>query len=258
MIHPTAQVHPQAELDSSVEVGPWCTIGPRVKIGKGTRLVSHVVADGWTEIGEENVIFPFAVLGAIPQDLKYKGEPTRLIIGNHNSIRESVTLNLGTAQGGGVTQVGNHSLLMAYTHLGHDCIVGNHCIIANYGGLAGHVILEDYATIGGMTGISQYVRVGTHSYVGGQSGLERDVPPFTIALGARPTVIKGTNIVGLRRRGFASEVIQKINEAIKLWVRHDVQKEQCLLEIESQYGEVAEIQSFISFIRKSEAGVVRS
>jgi len=148
-------------------------------------------------------------------------------------------------------------LLMAYTHLGHDCIVGNHCIIANYGGLAGHVILEDYVTIGGMTGISQYVRVGAHAYIAGQSGLERDVPPYAVALGARPSTIKGTNIVGLKRRGYQAETIQRINETIKLWGRPDIQKEQCLLEIESQYGEYPEIQSFVSFIRKSEIGVVR-
>lgn len=257
MIHPTAQIHPEAKLDSGVEVGPWCTIGPHVKIGRGTKLVSHVVVDGWTEIGQENTVFPFAVLGAIPQDLKYRGEPTQLIIGDRNTIRESVTLNLGTVGGGGKTQIGNNNLLMAYTHLGHDCIVGDHCIIANYGGLAGHVTLCDYVTIGGMTGISQFVRIGSYAYVGGQSGLEKDVPPFSIAIGSRPCSLKGANIVGLRRRGFSADTIQKINEAIKLWVRTDVQKEQCLLEIESQYGEYPEIQSFISFIRKSEAGVVR-
>lgn len=257
MIHPTAIVDSRAELDPSVEVGPWCVIGPHVKIKKGTQLKSHVVVEGWTEIGEENVIFPFAVLGAVPQDLKYKGEPTRLIIGDRNRIRESVTMNLGTVQGGGMTKIGNDCLLMGYTHLGHDCILGDHVIVANYGGLAGHVEIGDYAILGGMVGVSQFVRVGAHAYIGGQSGLERDVPPFTIALGARPCALKGANIVGLRRRGVPAEIIQKINEAIKLWNRPDVPKEQCLLEIESQYGEFAEIQQFVGFIRKSEAGVVR-
>jgi len=257
MIHPTAIIHPEAKLDSSVEIGPWCTVGANVKIGRGTKLISHVSVDGHTTIGENNTVFPFAVLGAIPQDLKYKGEPTELIIGNHNTIREGVTLNLGTASGGGKTQLGHHNLLMAYVHLGHDCIVADHCILANYVGLAGHVILEDYVTLGGMVGVSQFVRVGAHCYIGGQSGIERDVPPFAIALGSRPCIIKGCNIVGLRRRGYPSEVIQKINESIKLWNRSDVQKEQCLLEIESQYGEITEIQQFISFIRSSETGVVR-
>lgn len=256
-IHPTAIVHPEAQLAEGVQVGPWCTVGPNVRIGKNTRLISHVVVDGWTTIGEDNVVFPFAVLGAVPQDLKYKGERTELLIGNRNTIRESVTLNLGTAQGGGKTQIGDQNLLMAYTHLGHDCIVGSNCILANSAGLAGHVTLEDYVTIGGMTGVSQFVRVGSHAYIGGQSGLEKDVPPFSIAVGSRPCNLKGANIVGLRRRGFTADTITKINEAIKLWVRPDVQKEQCLLEIESQYGEYPDIQRLVKFIRESETGVVR-
>jgi UDP-N-acetylglucosamine acyltransferase len=257
MIHPTSIIHPGAEIHPSVEVGPWCTIGPHVKIGEGTKLMSHVVIEGWTEIGKDNQIYPFSVLGAIPQDLKYKGEPTQLIIGDHNTIRESVTMNLGTVQGGGITSVGNHNLIMAYTHFGHDCRIGNHCILANYAGLAGHVIFDDYVTIAGMTGISPFVRVGAYAYIAGQSGVEKDIPPYSIAIGQRPCVLKGSNIVGLRRRGFPADIIQKINEAIKLWTRHDVQKEQCLLEIESQYGEYPEIQKFISFIRKSETGVAR-
>ncbi|MEK6577820.1 MAG: acyl-ACP--UDP-N-acetylglucosamine O-acyltransferase [Bdellovibrionota bacterium] len=256
-IHSTALVHPEAKITEGVEIGPWCIVGPHAVIRKNTKLMSHVVVEGWTEIGEDNVIFPFSVVGGVPQDLKYKGEPTRVIIGNGNTIRESVTINMGTVQGGGKTQIGDHNLLMAYTHLGHDCIVGSHCIIANYGGLAGHVILEDYVTLAGMVGVSQFVRVGAHSYIGGQSGLERDVPPYCIAIGTRPTVVKGTNIVGLRRRGYTAEKIQKINEVIKLWNRHDVQKEQCLIEIESQYGEFPEIQHFVSFIRQSETGVAR-
>jgi UDP-N-acetylglucosamine acyltransferase len=257
MIHPTAQVHPDAQIDPTVEIGPWCTVGPHVKLGSRTRLISHVVMAGWTKVGEDNVFYPFSVIGAIPQDLKYKGEPTQLVIGNKNTIRECATLNLGTVQGGGVTKIGNDTLIMAYTHLGHDCIVGDGCIIANYGGLAGHVTLEDYVTIGGMCGISQYVRVGTHSYVAGQSGLERDVPPFSIVMGSRPTILKGANIVGLKRRGFAIETIQKINEGIKMWAQSHVQKEQCLLEIESHFEETPEIKEFVSFIRKSEIGVVR-
>lgn len=257
MIHPTAIVAKEAELDPSVEVGPWCTIGPKVKIGKGTKLISHVVIEGRTTLGEGNVIFPFAVLGAAPQDLKYKGEDTELILGNNNRIRESVTLNLGTVQGGGKTVVGNDCLLMAYTHLGHDCMLGNHVIIANCGALAGHVTVEDYAILGGMTAVTQFARLGAHCYIGGQSGLERDVPPFTITQGNRPATVRGTNIVGLRRRGVEADVISKINEAVKLWTRPEVQKEQCLLEIESQYGHLKEIQQFVAFIRSSDIGVAR-
>jgi UDP-N-acetylglucosamine acyltransferase len=255
-IHPTAQVHPEARLDPSVEVGPFCTVGPHVRIGARTRLISHVVVEGWTEIGEDNVFFPFGVIGAIPQDLKYKGEKTQLLIGNRNTIREGVTLNLGTVQGGGVSQIGDGNLLMAYVHLGHDSRVGNHCIFANSVALAGHVTVEDYVNVAGMVGVQQFVRLGAHCYVGGQSGLEKDCPPFTIAVGSRPCAVKGTNIVGLRRRGYSAEAIQKINESIKLWVRPDVQKEQCLLEIESQYGDAPEIKQFLSFIRESR-GVLR-
>jgi UDP-N-acetylglucosamine acyltransferase len=257
MIHPSAIVHPEAQLDPSVEVGPMCIIGPKVKIGRGTKLMGHVVIEGRTTIGENNTIHAFAVLGGVPQDLKYKGEDTELIIGNNNTIRESVTMNLGTVQGGGKTVLGDHNLIMAYSHLGHDCIVGSHCILANSAGLAGHVILEDYVTLAGLCGVSQFVRVGAHCYIAGYTGLERDVPPYCLAMGLRPTAIKGANIVGLRRRGMPAETIQKINEAIKLWMRPDIQKDQCLLEIEAQYGEYPEIQRFVAFIRASEAGVCR-
>jgi UDP-N-acetylglucosamine acyltransferase len=257
MIHPTALIHPDARIDPGVKIGPYVTVGAHVRIARNTELMSHVVVDGRTELGEGNVIFPFAVLGAVPQDLKYKGEATRLVIGDNNRIRECATLNLGTVQGGGVTKVGNDCLIMAYAHLGHDCIVGNHVIIVNCVGLAGHVTVEDYATIGGMSGVGQFTRIGAHSYIGGQSGIEKDVPPFAVAVGSRPIALRGANIVGLRRRGFSAETISKINDSIKLWTRPNVEKEQALLEIESQYGEFPEIQQFVSFIRKSETGVVR-
>ncbi len=256
-IHPTATVDTKAELASGVVVGPYCTVGPNVKIGKGTKLVSHVVVDGWTTIGEENEIFPFATLGLVPQDLKYKGERTELTIGNRNSIREYVSAHLGTAQGGGFTRIGDGNLLMGYVHLGHDVIVGNSAILANYVGVAGHVVIDDHAIIGGQSGVNQFVRVGAHTYIGGHSAIERDVPPYCIGVGSRPMQIKGANIVGLRRRGFSADTISRINEAIKLWTRADVEKERCLLEIESQYGEFPEVMAFVNFIRKSESGVTR-
>ena len=257
MIHPTAIIDDHAEIDPTVQIGPYCTIGPKVKIGKNTSLQSHVVIDGKTTVGENNKISSFVVLGGSPQDLKYKGEETELFIGNSNSIREAVTINTGTVGGGGITRLGNYNLLMAYVHLGHDCIVGNHCILANSVGLAGHVTLDDYSNLGGMVGVSQYVRVGSNAYVTGQSGLEKSVPPFCIVSGSRDISIRGANIVGLRRKGFSAETIQKINEALKLWVRPEVQKEQCLIEIESQYGELEEIKQFIEFVRSSKQGVVK-
>ena len=256
-IHSTAIVDQAAQLDADVEVGPYCIIGPNVKIGRGTRLMSHVVVDGWTTIGAENIFFPFSVIGAVPQDLKYKGEKTELIIGDHNTIRESVTLNLGTVQGGGKTVIGSHNLLMAYVHFGHDCIVGSHCIFANSSGMAGHVVIEDYANIGGMVGVSQFLKVGMHSYVGGMSAVVRDVPPFSIVVGSRPCEIKGANIIGLRRKGYKAETITAINESLKLLKRNDVTKEQCLLEIETQYGEIPEVMQLVDFMRKSESGCLK-
>jgi len=257
MIHPTAQVHPDAKLDPSVEVGPWCIIGPHVRVGARTRLVAHVLLEGQTELGEDNTVYPFSVLGSAPQDLKYRGEDTRLIVGHRNTIRECVTMNLGTLQGGGKAQVGDGCLIMAYTHVGHDCLMGNGCIIANYAGLAGHVILEDHVTLGGMVGVSQYVRLGAYAYVGGQSGLERDVPPFTIALGSRPTLLKGTNIVGLKRQGFQGDRIQRIHEAVKYWSRSDMPKNDCLEKMQVEFLEDTDVQQFLQFIRASEVGVLR-
>jgi UDP-N-acetylglucosamine acyltransferase len=256
-VHPTAIIHAGAEIGADSVIGPYCVIGPNVKMGKGNKLHSHVVVEGWTTIGEQNEFFPFSVIGAIPQDLKYKGEKTELLIGSHNIVRESVTLNLGTVQGGGKTVLGSHNLLMAYVHFGHDCIVGSHCILANSAGLAGHVTVEDYANIGGMVGVIQFMRIGTHSYVGGKSTVDRDVPPFSIVLGERPCEMKGANIIGLRRKGYAAPTITAINESIKLWKRPDVQKEQCLLEIETQYGEIPEVKQLIQFIRKSENGCTK-
>jgi UDP-N-acetylglucosamine acyltransferase len=256
-IHPSAIIDPAAEIASDVEIGPFCTIGPNVKIASGSRLLSHISVDGWTTIGMNNTIFPFSSVGAVPQDLKYKGERTELIIGDHNTIRECTTLNLGTVQGGGKSVIGNHNLLMAYVHLGHDSVVGNHCILANSVNLAGHVIVEDFANIGGMTGITQFLRVGMHSFVGGASLVDREVPPFTIVVGNRPCEMKGANIIGMRRKGYKADAITAVNESIKLWKRTDVTKEQCLLEIETQFGDFDEVKQLVQFIRKSESGCLR-
>lgn len=257
MIHPTAIIDPKAEIHESVEIGPYCVIGPGVQIFEKCRLMNNVTIRGRTKIGRENSFFPYSVMGEVPQDLKYKGEDTRLEIGDYNTFREMVTVHLGTAQGGGVTRIGNHNLFMAYTHLGHDCIVGNYCIFANYAGVAGHVIAEDYVNCGGMVGIAQFSRLGAHSYITGQSGIERDVPRFCIISGSRPPTVRGANIVGLRRHGFDPQIIQTISEVVKLWMREDVPKERCLLEIESQYGDLAEIKDFIGFIRESKIGVIK-
>jgi UDP-N-acetylglucosamine acyltransferase len=256
-IHSTAIVENGAELDSNVVVGPFCTVGSQVRIGADTELQSHVVIAGKTTIGKENRVFPFAVLGAVPQDLKYKNEPTELLIGDNNTIRESVTLNLGTVQGGGKTVLGSRNLLMAYVHFGHDCIVGNDIVISNATQLAGHVTVQDYAVIGGMVGVAQFLTIGAFCYITGRTAVDRDVPPYVIAYGDRPFEIRGANIVGLRRRGLKADAISVLSDSIKLWKRPDLSKEQCLLEIESQYGEHAEVKQFVEFIRKSERGCIK-
>jgi len=256
-IHSTAIVHPEAKIDPSCEIGPYCTVGAQVRMGPSNRLISHVVIDGNTEIGEGNVFFPFGVIGGVPQDLKYRGENTRLVIGNRNTFRESVTLNLGTVQGGGETRIGDSNLLMAVVHIGHDSRLGNHIILANNCAVAGHVTIDDYANIGGMSAITQFNRVGAHCYAGAQSMIDRDVPPFSLIVGARPCLVKGVNIVGLRRKGFSAETISKLNEAMKLWMRQDIEKVQCLHEIEAQCGDVAEVAQLVAFIRGSQNGVLR-
>jgi UDP-N-acetylglucosamine acyltransferase len=256
-IHPTAIVSPHAELGHDVEIGPYCTIGDDVQVGDRTRFISHVVVDGKTTIGSGNVFHPFSVIGGVPQDLKYKGEKTELHVGNDNTIRECVTLNLGTVQGGHKTVLGNQNLMMAYTHLGHDAIVGNHCIFANSAAIAGHVIIEDYVTIGGLVGVTQFVHMGAHAYVGAGATIDKDAPPFSILVGERPCEVKGTNLVGLRRRGFSNEVISAINDSIKLWRQTELQKEECLQKIEAEFGKYPEVQQFIAFIRNSKNGCLR-
>lgn len=261
-IHPSSLVHPKAQLDIGVKIGPWCVVGEHVRIGKKTHLRSHVVIEGDTALGEENVVFPFAVLGGAPQDLKYRGEPTQLRIGNRNTIRESVTINLGTVTGDSVTRVGDGNLLMAYVHLGHDCFVHNHCVLANSVGLAGHVHVHDYAILGGMTGVSQFVRVGAHSYVAGQSGVDKDVLPYSTAIGSRPFYVKGTNIVGLKRRGFSAQQIGWVHDAIQKWISSDLSKDQALKAIEGIASENADAAStvlapIIQFIRTGEHGIAR-
>ncbi len=256
-VHPTAIVSSEAELADDVEVGPYCIIGPEVKIGSGTKLISHVVVDGKTTIGTGNVFFPFSVIGGVPQDLKFNGEKTELFIGDDNTIRESVTLNLGTVQGGGKTVLGSHNLLMAYTHLGHDSLVGNHCVLANSVAIAGHVILDDYAIIGGLTGVTQFVHVGEHVYVGAGSMIDKDAPPYAVLVGSRPCEVKGANLVGLRRKGFKNEAILAINEALKIWKQSDLQKDECLQKIEESFGAFKEVKVLFEFIKTSKNGCLR-
>ncbi|NBX86021.1 MAG: acyl-ACP--UDP-N-acetylglucosamine O-acyltransferase [Proteobacteria bacterium] len=211
-IHPTAIVEKGAKIGAGVVVGPYCVIGGKVEIGADTRLVSHVVLAGRLKLGKNNVVYPFASLGQPSPDRKYDGEDTLLQIGDGNDIREGVTMHIGTAAGGGKTLVGHRNLLMAGSHVAHDCVVGDDCILANYAQLAGHVTLGDKVVVGGLSGIHQRVRVGSHAIVGGHTAVDYDVPPFASVAGRRAT-LKGLNLVGLRRRGFDKELIHALDEA---------------------------------------------
>ena len=210
-IHPTALVDPAAQLDPSVEVGPYTTIGPHVVIGAGTRVGAHCVIEGHTTIGRDNRFFQFCSIGAEPQDKKYAGEPTQLVIGDRNTVREFCTFNCGTVQDGGVTRVGDDNWVMAYVHIAHDCQVGSHTILANNATLAGHVHLGDWVIVGGLTGLHQFVKVGAHAMVGFASAVTQDVPPFMMVDG-NPLAVRGFNAEGLRRRGFGPERIAAVKQ----------------------------------------------
>jgi UDP-N-acetylglucosamine acyltransferase len=217
-IHPTAIVDPQAELDASVTVGPYTLVGPHVKIGAGTTVAGHVVIEGHTTIGRENRVFQFASIGAANQDKKYQGEPTELVIGDRNTIREFTTLQVGTVQDKARTTIGNDNWLMAYVHVAHDCIVGDHTTLANNATMAGHVEIGDWVTIGGLTGIHQFVKVGAHAMVGFASAVAQDVPPYMLVDG-NPLAVRGINQIGLRRRDFSDARIAAIKQMHKLLYR---------------------------------------
>lgn len=210
-IHPTALIHPNAQIGKSVEIGPFCCVGADVQLGDGVKLISHVTIDGRTRIGARTTIYPFASIGHPPQDLKYKGESSELIIGEDNTIREYVTLQPGTEGGGLLTKIGNDNLFMVGAHVAHDCHVGDHVILANGATLGGHVHVGDHAIIGGLSAIHQFVRVGTHAIIGGMSGVEHDVIPYGHVKGDRAR-LSGLNLVGLKRRGFSTPTIQALRE----------------------------------------------
>jgi UDP-N-acetylglucosamine acyltransferase len=217
-IHATAIVDAKAQLDGAVSVGPYTVIGPHVKIGAGTSVGPHCVIEGHTTIGRDNRIFQFGSIGAANQDKKYQGEPTELVIGDRNTIREFVTLHVGTVQDKAVTRIGDDNWIMAYTHVAHDCVVRNHTTLANNTTLAGHVELGDWVTIGGLTGIHQFVKIGAHAMVGFQSAVSQDVPPFMLVDG-NPLAVRGINVVGLRRRDFSAARIAAIKQMHRLLYR---------------------------------------
>ncbi len=254
-IHPTAIVPKGAEIDPSAEIGPYCVIGPRVKIGRETRLVAHVVVDNDTTIGARNVLYPFASIGGPPQDLKFKGEPARVVIGDDNVIREGVTINMGTAGGHMETRLGSNCLLMAYSHIAHDCIVGSRVIMANNATLAGHVTVEDEVRISGIAAIHQFVRIGRAAFLAGGAMVAQDVPPWCIAQGDRAE-LAGLNVVGLKRGGWSRERLGALRQCFKMIFYPEGTRAQGLERAETELAPKSQdVAEFVAFIRASKRGV---
>jgi UDP-N-acetylglucosamine acyltransferase len=255
-IHPTAVVDPRAGIAPDVEIGPYSVIGEHVQIGAGCRIGAHTVITGHTRLGVDNRISQFVSLGEAPQDRKYGGEPTRLEIGDHNTIREFCTLNRGTAQDVGVTRIGNDNWIMAYAHVAHDCQVGSHTVFANNAQLAGHVHLGDYAILGGFTAVHQFCSIGAHTITGLGTIVLQDIPPYVRASGnsARPY---GINAEGLKRRGFAPETIAGLKRAYRTLYRSGLGLHEAIRELERQLGRCPEIQPLLEFLAASTRGIIR-
>ncbi|HXY49721.1 MAG TPA: acyl-ACP--UDP-N-acetylglucosamine O-acyltransferase [Terriglobales bacterium] len=256
-IHPSAIIDPRSQIHRSCRIGPYCVIGPDVELGEGCQLLSHVAMEGPTRIGVHNCFFPFSSIGLAPQDLTYAGEPTRLEIGDHNVIREFVTINRGTVKGGGLTRIGSHTLIMAYTHIAHDCLIGNHVIMANAATLGGHVTVEDWAVVGALCPVHQFVRIGTHSYVGGGSTITQDVLPFSKTSAERKTHAFGLNSLGLERRGFSKERIRKLHHAYRVLLASKLNTSQALAKLKAESDPGEDVASLIRFIEASERGVIK-
>lgn len=259
-IHPTAIIDRGAELDSSVIVGPYVIIEKNVRIGPDSIIKPHSVITGPTTIGAGNVIGPFATVGAPPQDLKYKGEDTELVIGDNNQIREYVSMHRGTVTDKAVTTVGFGNLFMGYVHIAHDCVIGNSAILANGATLAGHVQVEDYAIIGGLVAVHQFTRIGAYSYIGGLSGISRDVPPFIIVSGTRKQMrVSGINKVGLRRRGFDAATLKKLDKAYKIiFMTPELLLQDALERTATEITDCEPVDQLLNFFRTSKQGVIRS
>jgi UDP-N-acetylglucosamine acyltransferase len=255
-IHKTAIIGKKVHLAEDVTIGPYCIIGDGVVIGKGSRLISNVVADGDTKIGENCAIHPFVTIGLSPQDLKYKGEPTGVRIGANNTIREYTSIQRGSVGGEGLTTVGDNNYIMAYSHIAHDCVVGSSNIMANAATLAGHVLMEDYITLGGFVAIHQFTRIGAHSMIGGLSGINMDIPPYAIASGTRAKLY-GLNVIGINRRGFPEETVKQLKKAYKILFREKRTLKDALKKIKTDLPELPEIKHLVDFIEKNTRGICR-
>lgn len=255
-IHPTAIVHPQAKIGPGVKIGAYSLVGENVQIGKDTVLDSHVVVEGWTQIGERCHLFPFVSVGAAPQAVRYRGELTLLTVGHDNVIREFVTINRGTAEGGGETKVGSGNLIMAYSHIAHDCQIGNRVILANGSTLAGHIYVEDFAIVGGLVAIHQFVRVGCYAIIGGASAVPQDVPPYMVAAGNRARLF-GLNNIGLKRHNFSESTMAALKQAYRILFRSHLTLHKALDRVEKEVPELPEIRHLIDFLKKTKRGVCR-
>jgi UDP-N-acetylglucosamine acyltransferase len=255
-IDPRAVVHPDAKLAAGVAVGPFCIIGTGVEIGEGTSVESHVVIKGPTRIGRHNKIYQFSTLGEATPDLKYKGEPTTLTIGDHNIIREGVTIHRGTVQDRGDTLIGDHNLLMAYVHVGHDSVIGDHCILVNNSALAGHVIIGDWAILSGYTLVHQFCRIGAHSFTGMGTAVGKDIPAFMMVAGS-PAAARNINVEGLKRRGFKKDDIAALSHAYKTLYRRGLTVDEALAELREQASGNSHVQTLIDSITASTRGIVR-
>ncbi len=256
-IHPTAIVDPGAIIPESCTIGPYCTVGPHVEMGEHCELVSHVVLQGPTKLGSHNKIYPFAALGIGPQDLSYRGEPTRLEIGDRNQIREYVTIHRGTVKGGQLTKIGSDCLIMAYSHIAHDCLIQDHVIMANAATLAGHVTVEEWAVVGALCPVHQFVRVGAHSYIGGGTTITQNVLPFSKTSAVREVHAYGANSVGLERRGFSKERVRKIQHAFRVLLASKLNTSQAIERLRSEGDLTDDVQMLISFIESSERGILK-
>ncbi|BBK37328.1 acyl-[acyl-carrier-protein]--UDP-N-acetylglucosamine O-acyltransferase [Allostella sp. ATCC 35155] len=248
-IHPTAVVAAGAEVGTGVTIGPFCCIGENVRLGDGVTLVSHVVIDGYTSIGEGTKVYPFAALGLPPQHLRYKGERVILEIGRHNQIREHVTMHPGTPLGSGATRVGDHGLFMVGTHVAHDCAIGDHVVMANNATLGGHVHVDDHAYLGGLCAVHQFVRIGHHAMIGGMSGVESDVIPYGSVMGDRGR-LSGLNIVGLRRHGFSREDVHRLRSAYRLLFAQEGTMAERIVDVAELFSDHRPVMDIVNFIRE--------
>jgi UDP-N-acetylglucosamine acyltransferase len=252
----SAVVHREARVHPSCQIGPYCIVGAGVEIGENCRFDSHVVVEGPTCIGNGNRFFPFSTVGLAPQDISYSGEPTRLVIGDDNTIREFCSIHRGTMKGAGITRIGSHNLLMAYVHVAHDCIIGDHVIMANCATLGGHVLIGDYATVGAFSPVHQFVRVGRHAYIGGGTIVTQDVMPFSKTSARRENRAFGANRLGLERRGFSRERIEALNRAFRLLLAAGLNTTQALEKLRAE-PMTDDVRELVEFIERSERGVIQ-